>query len=79
MAAKHFIIYYKRGTGTFVVTEPRPWANENREHFPGYDFINQKPTTNAVEQFLRVHLGFREVISNNDVVLLQNLDTNNTL
>jgi len=34
MAAKHFMFYYKRGTGTFVVTEPRPWARENQNLFP---------------------------------------------
>ncbi len=29
MAAKNFIIYYKRGTGTYVVTEPRPSEEKN--------------------------------------------------
>jgi hypothetical protein len=32
MAAKHFMIYYQKGSGTYVVTEPRPWARENQHH-----------------------------------------------
>jgi hypothetical protein len=42
MAAKHFMIYYQKGSGTYVVTEPRPWARENQHHFPNYNF---QPTT----------------------------------
>jgi hypothetical protein len=33
MAGKHFLIYYHRGAGTFVVTEPRPSARENQYSF----------------------------------------------
>ena len=75
MAAKHFMMYYKRGTGTFVLTEPRPWAKENQTLFPDYDFIQRVPTTNAVEKLLINQYAFQKVIENEDVVLIQNLDT----
>gem|GEM_PF-4969538 len=68
------MIYYKRGTGTFVVTEPRPWSKENQQLFLEYDFVNRFPTTNEVEKRLIDHHGFRKVIENDDVVLIQNLD-----
>jgi hypothetical protein len=76
MAAKHFMMYYKRGTGTFVVTEPRPWAKENQTLFPDYDFIERVPTTNTVEQLLINQYDFQKVVENEDVVLIQNVDTN---
>jgi hypothetical protein len=76
MAAKHFMMYYKRGTGNFVVTEPRPWAKENQILFPDYDFIEGVPTTNTVEQLLINQYDFQKVIENEDVVLIQNVDTN---
>jgi hypothetical protein len=74
MAAKHFMMYYKIGTGTFVITEPRPWAKENQDIFPEYDFVKRIPTTNAVENRLIDQFGFRTVIENDNVVLIQNLD-----
>jgi hypothetical protein len=76
MAAKHFMVYYQRGTGTFIVTEPRPWAKENRHVFPVYNFINQIPTTNSVERRLIEDYGFRKVIENEEIVLVQSLNTN---
>jgi hypothetical protein len=76
MAAKHFMVYYQRGTGTFIVTEPRPWAKENRHVFLEYNFINQIPTTKSVERRLIEDYGFRKVIENEDIVLLQSLNTN---
>ncbi len=75
MAAKHFMMYYHRGTGTFIVTEPRPWSKENQNFFPEYDFVRQYPTTNLVETRLINEYGFRRVVQNDDVVLIQNLDT----
>lgn len=56
---KHFICYYKQGTGTYIITEPRPWAKENQHLFPAYDFINNIPTTNAVEDFLIENYNFQ--------------------
>lgn len=79
MATKHFMMYCKRGTGTFVITEPRPWAKENQILFPDYDFIERVPTTNTVEQLLINQYGFQKVLENEDVVLIQNVDTNLTL
>lgn len=75
MAAKHFMMYYHRGTGTFIVTEPRPWSKENQNLFPEYDFVRQYPTTNLVETRLINEYGFRRVVQNDEVVLIQNLDT----
>lgn len=74
MSAKHFMIFYKKGTGTFIVTEPRPWAKENQHLFPEYDFINRIPITTEVEKRLINHHGFQLVIDNEDIVLIQNLD-----
>ena len=69
------MIFYQRGTGTFVVTEPRLWAKENQNLFPEYDFVGRFPTTNAVETRLINEYGFRRVVRNDDIVLIQNLDT----
>lgn len=74
--AKQFIIYYKRGTGTFVVTEPRPWARENQHLFPDYDFVNNHPTSNAIQDYLIANFGF--VVGHNDdeISVIHNLDPN---
>jgi hypothetical protein len=75
--AKHFIIYYPKGTGTYVVTEPRPWARNNPNYFPNCDFVNTHPTTSEIESFLIQYFDFHYVNTNNpDVVLIQNLDAN---
>jgi hypothetical protein len=76
MAAKHFMMYYKRGTGTFIITEPLPWARENRELFPDYNFIDRNPNTIAVEKLLTDEYNFQKVIDTNEIVLIQNLDIN---
>jgi hypothetical protein len=77
MASKHFIIYYKNGTGTYVVTEPRPWARENRAFFPNYDFTNNHPTTEVVENFLIQNYNFRRSIyQENEIVIILNIDKN---
>lgn len=53
MNKKHFIIYYKKGTGTYIVTEPRPWARENQHYFDG-----NIPRTNTIIKFLTETLNF---------------------
>lgn len=74
--AKHFMIYYKRGTGTYVVTEPRPWARENQQFFPQYDLVNSHPTTNDVENWLINNRQFQPIVNTPDIVVIQNLDPN---
>lgn len=81
MYAKHFIIYYKRGTGTFVVTEPKPWARENQNHFPEYEFLDNPttPTTQTIEAYLINNHGFTASPHNNNnnpIHLIFNLDPN---
>jgi hypothetical protein len=76
MAAKHFMIYYQKGTGTYVVTEPRPWARENKHHFPDFDFVNNHPTTIDIEDWLINNMNFRRVINTNEIILVQNIDPN---
>lgn len=76
MAAQHFIMFYKNGTGTFIITEPRPWARENRHFFPEFDFVESHPTTKFIEEWLMKHKGFEKVLSTNQVVLIQNLNLN---
>lgn len=75
MAAKHFMIYYQNGSGTYVVTEPRPWARENQHHFPNYTFQpNNHPTTDAIEAWLIENRNFQRVINNNSISLIQNVN-----
>lgn len=75
MAAKHFIIYYKQGTGTYVVTEPRPWARENQQYFPNYTFQpNNHPTTLIIEEWLIANRNFQRVVDNDFISLIQNVD-----
>lgn len=77
MASKHFIIYYKKGTGTYVITEPRPWARENRTLFPDYDFVNNHPRTEDVENYLIQTHSFNKLsFPNEKIIVLQNLDPN---
>lgn len=78
MAAKNFIIYYKRGTGTYVVTEPRPWARENQHHFPNNTFVeDDQPVPNTIKQWLINNRGFQENnFQNPDITVLFNLDPN---
>ncbi len=80
MDAKHFVIYYQRGAGTFVVTEPRPWARENQHHFPNFTFQpNNHPTPIEIEKWLIDNRNFRKVVNTADIVVVQNLDPNLTL
>lgn len=76
MAAKHFMIYYHNGTGTYVVTEPRPWSRENQHHFPNHDFITSNPTPNEIENWLIQNKNFVRVVNNKSVSLIQNVDPN---
>lgn len=77
MAKKHFMIYYSKGSGTYVVTEPRPWARENQNLFPGYTFQpNNHPTTDEIEKWLINNRNFQRVVSNSFVSLIVNFDPN---
>lgn len=70
--AKHFLLYYKKGTGTIVITEPRPWARENRHHFPGFDFLNaaigHHPTTDEVGEYLIENYHFQQYESPDNLI-----------
>lgn len=75
MNSKHFMIYYCKSAGTFVVTEPLPWARQNQEYFPEYDFITNKPRTEDVNLWLVNHRNFlREIYEG--FVLLYNFNPN---
>ena len=77
MAAKHFMIYYHRGTGTYVVTEPRPWARENQHHFPNFTFeADSHPITDYIENWLVENRSFQKVVDTPTFVVVQNLDPN---
>lgn len=77
MAAKHFLIYYLRGSGTFIVTEPRPWARENQHLFPNFTFrADNHPTTDAIESWLIENREFKKVVDSPEVVVVQNLNPN---
>ena len=76
MARKHFMIYYKMGTGTYIVTEPRPWSKENQNLFPDYNFIDSFPTTNYIVNVLINQYDFAQVYIDNNVALIQNLNPN---
>ena len=77
MAAKHFMIYYQQGSGTYLLTEPRPWARENRHHFPNYTFqADNHPTTEVIEEWLIDNRNFQKVFNNDSIFLIQNVDPN---
>lgn len=79
MAAKHFMIYYSKGTGTYVVTEPRPWSRENQHHFQNYSFqTSNHPTTDFIENWLINNKNFIRVINTPDISVIENLDPNLT-
>lgn len=74
---KHFIIYYKTGTGTYIITEPRPWARENRNHFPTFNFTTNHPTTETIIDYLVDNYNFNlREFPNNKIVVIENLDPN---
>ena len=78
MANKHFMIYYQNGTGTYVVTEPRPWARENQNFFPDYDFTNNLPTTNVIVNWLIENRGFQiQIFEERRIAVLSNLNPMN--
>jgi hypothetical protein len=71
------MIYYHRGTGTYVVTAPRAWAWENQHHFHGRDFSNDHPSSAEVEEYLVNNHGF--VLAEYDhelVTIVYNLSPN---
>ncbi|GAA6765734.1 hypothetical protein AAFH68_16720 [Flavobacterium sp. CGRL1] len=74
--AKQFMIYYKRGTGTFVVTEPRPWARENQHHFPGIDFKKNHPKTDTIQNYLIENFNFTVGHNDDQISVIFNLDPN---
>jgi hypothetical protein len=77
MAKKHFMMYYKKGTGTFIITEPMPWARENKRFFESkFDFIKKFPTTNAIEKLLKEKYSFQTVHDDENISLIQNLNPN---
>ena len=76
MARKHFMIYYKKGTGTYLVTEPRPWSKENQNLFPDFNFIDSFPTTNNIENVLINQYNFVRVFEDENVTLIQNSNSN---
>lgn len=74
------MIYYHKGTGTYIVTEPRPWARDNRNNFPGFNFSpNNHPTTKFIEEWLIANRNFIRVVNTRNIVVIQNLDPNLTL
>ncbi|SHJ56285.1 hypothetical protein [Flavobacterium haoranii] len=76
MARKHFMIYYQKGSGTYVVTEPMPWARENKELFVDFDFNSKKPTSEVIEKLLIEKFNFKIMVDDNKVKLIQNLNPN---
>lgn len=77
MAAKHFMIYYGQGTGTYIITEPRPWARDNQNLFPNFTFQSDNhPTTKFIEDWLIENRDFDRVFENDNIVVIQNLNPN---
>lgn len=76
MARKHFMIYYKNGTGTYIVTEPRPWSRENQNLFPNFDFTDNFPTTDFIENLLINNHDFQRVYDDDYLTLIQNTNPN---
>ena len=78
MAKKHFMIYYRKGTGSYVISEPRPWARENQHYFPQYNFLgNNHPTSDFIEEWLINNKSFQRGDFNYPTVdVIYNLDPN---
>lgn len=75
MNNKHFMIYYKKGTGTYVITEPRPWARENLHLFIGVPLQDGAPRTKTIEDYLIDKHKFKiEEYNDENVTVLINLD-----
>ena len=71
------MIYYKKGTGSYVITEPRPWSRENQHLFENFNFQKSPPTTNEVETLLVNNYNFNLFhYADEDIIVLQNLDPN---
>jgi len=71
------MIYYHRGTGTYVTTAPRAWAWENQHRFPGRNFVNDHPSSNEVEEYLVNNHQFTLVEYDHDLVtVVYNHDPN---
>lgn len=75
MNNKHYLIFFCKSAGTYVVTEPLPWSRHNQHHFPQFDFVNTKPRTEDINLWLEENRNFirHEYIG---IVVLINLDPN---
>lgn len=52
MKKRHFIIYYDSRVREIIRTTPRTWAKANQGHFPAYDFIENHPTDQTIENYI---------------------------
>lgn len=60
-----------------MVTEPRPWARENQNHFPNFTFQpGNHLTPPEIEKWLIDNRNFQKVVQTPDIVVVQNLDPN---
>lgn len=71
---KIFLIFYANGTGSYVVTEPMPWARENKHHFKSFNFIDKKPTSNVICKYLVDNFQFKKVVDNSGITTFVNLN-----
>ena len=77
---KHFVIYYSKDLGTYVTTEPRPWARANKHLFPTFNFVLREPSTEEDVQLLETDYNFKtEVYSNEKGAVHINLNPELTI
>lgn len=70
MNRTHFLIYYVRESGSYIITTPRLWAKANLHHFPN----NNDPRTHAIETYLIENYGFVESVENEETSVIYNFN-----
>lgn len=68
MNRKHFVIYLLNNE--IITTTPKDWSRANENHFQDFNFMNgnNTPTTDVIESYLILNLGFTRVENDNAVV-----------
>lgn len=67
----HFLIFYVKESGSYVITTPRLWADTNPSHFK-----NNSPRDVEIEKYLITNFGFTEIPPNNRTKVLHNFSVN---
>lgn len=67
----HFLIFYVKESGSYVITTPRLWAHEHPTHFE-----SDNPRDREIEKYLTEIFGFIEIPPNDKTKVLHHFDLN---